>query len=165
MTGESQAGLGVALRQAWVGYRRRLDDELAEAGFGDRGFPDGRVLSICATASDVTISAIGRELGITRQGASKLVASLRARGYVTLRPSGADAREKLVALTPRARTFLRVQQEAARRIERRIASELGAEALDVLRVALDLLGGDHQPRLRDYLQESRKRDGTASLRR
>jgi DNA-binding MarR family transcriptional regulator len=165
MTGESQTGLGVALRQAWVGYRRRLDDELAEAGFGDRGFPDGRVLSICATASDVTISSIGRELGITRQGASKLVASLRARGYVTLRPSGADAREKLVALTPRARTFLRVQQEAAGRIERRVASELGAEALDVLRVALGLLGGDHQPRLRDYLQESRKRGGATSLRR
>ncbi len=134
MTGERQTGLGVALRQAWVGYRRRLDDELAEAGFGDRGFPDGRVLSICATVADVTISSIGRELGITRQGASKLVASLRARGYVTLRPSGADGRQKFVALTPRARTFLRVQQEAARRIERRVASELGAEALEVLRV-------------------------------
>ncbi len=160
---ESQTGLGVALRQAWVGYRRRLDDELAESGFGDRGFPDGRVLAICATATDVTISAIGRELGMTRQGASKLVASLRARGYVTVRPSGADTREKLVVLTPRARTFLRVQQEAARRIERRVASELGTEALDVLRVALDLLGGDHQPRLRDYVQELRSPGGATSL--
>ncbi len=115
MTEGSQTGLGVALRQAWVGYRRRLDDELAKAGFGDRGFPDGRVLAICSKQSDVTISSIGRELGMTRQGASKLVASLRARGYVTLHPSGIDRVEKLVALTPRARTFLRVQQDAARR--------------------------------------------------
>jgi hypothetical protein len=50
-----------------VGYRRQLDQELAAAGFGDRGFPDGRVLRLCGGAADVTISHIGRELGITRQ--------------------------------------------------------------------------------------------------
>jgi DNA-binding MarR family transcriptional regulator len=163
MTEGSQPGLGVALRQAWVGYRRRIDEELAAAGFGDRGFPDGRVLTICSKESDVTISSIGRELGMTRQGASKLVASLRARGYVTVRPSRADAREKLVALTPRARAFLRVQQEAARRIERSVASDIGADAFNVLRRTLDFLGGDQQPRLRDYLKESRSRGGAAGL--
>jgi DNA-binding MarR family transcriptional regulator len=163
MPAGDQPGLGVALRQAWVGYRRRMDHELAEAGFGDRGFPDGRVLTICSKEGDVTISFIGRELGMTRQGASKLVASLRARGYVTLRPSKGDAREKLVALTPRAREFLRVQQQAARRIERSVASDIGGEAFDVLRRTLDLLGGDQQPRLRDYLKESRSRGGAAGL--
>jgi DNA-binding MarR family transcriptional regulator len=100
---------------------------------------------------------------MTRQGASKLVASLRTRGYVTLRPSRADAREKVVVLTPRARAFLRVQQEAARRIERSVASAIGAEAFDVLRRTLDLLGGDQQPHLRDYLKESLSRGGTAGL--
>jgi DNA-binding MarR family transcriptional regulator len=163
MTQGKEPGLGVALRQAWVGYRRRIDDQLAEAGFGDRGFPDGRVLTICSKEGDVTISSIGRELGMTRQGASKLVASLRTRGYVTLRPSRADAREKVVVLTPRARAFLRVQQEAARRIERSVASDIGAEAFDVLRRTLDLLGGDQQPHLRDYLKESLSRGGTAGL--
>ncbi len=164
MTEARQPALGVALRQAWVGYRRRLDDELAKAGFGDRGFPDGRVLAICSRASDVTISSIGRELGMTRQGASKLVASLRERGYVTLRPSGSDAREKLVALTPRARTFLRVQQDAARRIERQLASELGTETIDAVRRMFEALGGDELPRLRDYINESKSRGGAAGLR-
>ena len=37
-------GLGAALRQAWVGYHRRLDEAMAAAGFDDHGFPDGRVL-------------------------------------------------------------------------------------------------------------------------
>ena len=106
--------LGVGLRQAWAGYRRQLDHELAAAGFGDRGFPDGRVLRLCTGASDVTISQIGRELGITRQGASKIVASLRDRGYVALSPSPTDRREKIVKPTRRAVAFLAAQREAAR---------------------------------------------------
>ena len=40
--------LGAALRRAWVGYQRRLDQEIATAGFADRGFPDGRVLRMCS---------------------------------------------------------------------------------------------------------------------
>jgi hypothetical protein len=63
-----------ALRQAWVGYQRRLDEQMATAGFEDRGFPDGLVLRICSRTPGVTISQIGRELGITRQGAAKVVA-------------------------------------------------------------------------------------------
>jgi DNA-binding MarR family transcriptional regulator len=156
------ANLGVALRQAWVGYRRRLDDELADAGFADRGFPDGRVLHICARGEDVTISSLGRELGMTRQGASKLVASLRARGYVTLHASPDDAREKRVVLTARAREFLRVQREAARRIEQGVGADLGPIALDALRQLLDHLGGADQPRMSDYITESRRR-GAADL--
>ena len=148
----SSARLGSALRQAWVGYRRRLDDELAAAGFGDRGFPDGRVLRLCGGAADVTISHIGRELGITRQGASKIVASLRDRGYVTLSPSPTDGREKIVTLTGRAVEFLAAQREAGRRIEAQIQLELGQDALDGLYRLLDALGAADQPRLIDYLR-------------
>ena len=161
--GTGVANLGVALRQAWVGYRRRLDEELARAGFGDRGFPDGRVLHICARQADVTISSVGRELGMTRQGASKLVASLRARGYVTLHASPDDAREKRVALTARARELLRVQREAAQRIERAVTADLGPAGVDALRQLLGHLGGDDQPRMSDYIAESRRRGGAADL--
>lgn len=157
--GGGAPNLGVALRQAWVGYRRRLDEELARAGFGDRAFPDGRVLHICSRAADVTISSIGRELAMTRQGASKLVASLRGRGYVTLHPSAEDAREKRVVLTARARDFLRVQGEAARRIEEAVTDEIGPSGVDALRRLLEHLGGDEQPRLSDYIVESRRRGG------
>jgi DNA-binding MarR family transcriptional regulator len=153
-SGVPSARLGGALRQAWTGYRRQLDVELAAAGFGDRGFPDGRVMRLCGGPSDVTISQIGRELGITRQGASKIVASLRDRGYVTLSPSPTDRREKIVKPTRRALEFLAAQREAARRIEARIRSELGADALDGLYRLLDALGGAEQPQLADYLHSS-----------
>jgi DNA-binding MarR family transcriptional regulator len=148
-------GLGVALRQAWVGYRRRLDEELAAAGFGDRGFPDGRVLHICSTSADATISQIGRELGMTRQGASKIVASLRDRRYVTLSDSATDAREKIVKLTPRATEHLAAHRKAARDIERQLRSEVGPAAFDSLYLLLEALGGDEQSRLSDYLRDSR----------
>lgn len=134
------AGLGVSLRQAWAGYRRQLEQELAAAGFGDRGLPDGRVLALCTGASEVTISQIGRELGITRQGASKIVAVLRDRGYVALSPSPTDRREKIVKPTRRALEFLAAQREAARRIEARVRAELGDDALDALDHLLAVLG-------------------------
>jgi DNA-binding MarR family transcriptional regulator len=153
-SGTRPARLGTALRQAWVGYRRQLDQELAAAGFGDRGFPDGRVLRLCGGASDVTISQIGRALGITRQGASKIVAGLRDRGYVTLSTSPTDGREKIVKPTRRAVAFLAAQREAARRIEARIRSELGTDALDGLYRLLDALGVEGDPRQADHLRSS-----------
>jgi DNA-binding MarR family transcriptional regulator len=153
-----RAGLGAALRQAWVGYRRRLDDEMAAAGFADHDFPDGRVLRICSGSAETTISQIGRELSMTRQGAGKLVASLRERRYVTLTPSATDGREKIVALTPRAVDFLHAQRRAARQIEHQLLEEVGAEALSSLYLLLDALGGDEQPRLSDYLRQSRDPD-------
>jgi DNA-binding MarR family transcriptional regulator len=152
------ASLGGALRQAWVGYRRQLDHELAVAGFGDRGYPDGRVLSLCTGASEVTISQIGRELGITRQGASKIVAGLRDRGYVTLSPSPTDGREKIVKPTRRAVAFLAAQRDAAARIEARIRGELGDGPLEALNQLLGVLGDD-PPRLAEYLRNATSAGG------
>ena len=157
--GATNIGLGGALRQAWVGYRRRLDAELAAAGFGDHGFPDGRVLRLCSKPGETTISRIGRELGITRQGASKIVASLTERRYVTLTPSTADRREKIVTLTPRATDYLAAQWEAARRIERELRTRTGDEAFDSLYHLLEALGGDEQPRMSDYLRSARSPTG------
>jgi DNA-binding MarR family transcriptional regulator len=148
-----RAGLGRALRQAWVGYHRRLDLELAAAGFGDRGFPDARVLRICARSGEPTISQIGRELGITRQGAGKLVASLRERRYVTVEASTTSGREKTVKLTARATDYLAAHRKAVRRIERQVRADLGAENFDSLMRLLHALGGD-QPRMLDYLRQS-----------
>ena len=147
--------LGGALRQAWIGYRRMLDKELNAAGFDDHGFPDGRVLRICSTSSETTISQIGRELGITRQGASKIVASLRDRGYVSIRASESDGREKIVRLSPRAVDYLAAHHKAAQKIERRLRAEFGVEALETAYAVLHSLGGDEQPRMSDYLRGAR----------
>jgi DNA-binding MarR family transcriptional regulator len=153
-SGRGPGSLGGALLRAWVGYRRRLDQELAAAGFGDRGFPDGRVLRICSRSSEMTIAQIGRELGITRQGAGKSVASLRDRGYLTLSASATSGREKNVQLTQRATDYLAAHRKAARKIEGQLRAEVGEESFDALHRLLTTLGGGEQTRMSDYLRET-----------
>jgi DNA-binding MarR family transcriptional regulator len=153
-TRPESVGLGAALRRAWLGYQVRLDRAMAEAGFGERRFPDGRVLRVCADEAGSTISAIGRELGISRQGASKVVAELRGRGYVSVGDSTTSKREKSVVLTPLGVAYLTHQRAAARQIEDELRAELGDptfSALGSLLVALD--AGDGL-RLRAYLRRT-----------
>lgn len=128
---------------------------MAASGFPERRFPDGRVLRMCARSDQVTASSIGRELGMTRQGAGKIVSDLRDRGYVVLEPSTTDGREKVVTLTPRATDYLAAQRDAARRIEGELEDLLGAPAFDALFSLLGALAGeeDELP-MRDYLQHA-----------
>ena len=149
-------GLGPALRRAWVGYQLRLDAAMADAGFGERRFPDGQVLRLCLGETGSTISAIGRELGITRQGAGKVVGHLRDRGYVSVTDSPTSKREKSVILTSRGFDYLKAQRTAARKIEDDLSSEVGEAAFSSLFTLLDALDHGEQTRLRTYLQRSAK---------
>jgi DNA-binding MarR family transcriptional regulator len=103
-----------------------------------------------------TISAIGRELGITRQGASKVVGHLSDRGYVSVADSPTSKREKSVILTSRGSDYLKAQRTAARRIEDELRAEFGDAALSGLFALLDALDHGEQTRLRTYLQRSAK---------
>ena len=153
-TRPSSVGLGPALRRAWVGYQLRLEAALADAGFGDRRLPDGRVLRLCSSQAGSTISAIGRELGITRQGASKVVASLRDRGYVSVADSPTSKREKSAVLTSRGFDYLKAQRTAARAIEDELRTEIGELPFSGVFTLLDALDHGEPTRLRTYLQRS-----------
>ena len=149
---EAHVGLGAALRRAWIGYQVRLDEAMSAAGFDDRRFPDGRVLRMCSDPAGTTISQIGRELGITRQGAGKIVGALHDRGYVEVGASMSSGREKTVTLTPRATAYLTAQRKAARRIERQLGAEIGHDGLASLHQLLDALGGGEDLRMNVYLR-------------
>ena len=127
---------------------------MAEAGFGERRFPDGRVLRVCATGAGSTISDIGRELGITRQGAGKVVAHLRDRGYVAVADSTTSKREKSVVLTPLGVDYLANQNAAARAIEDELRTEFGDATLTALGALLAALDAGDDVRLRAYLRHS-----------
>ena len=148
-----QLRLGAALRRAWLGYQQRLDEAMADAGFDDRRFPDGRVLRICSDPAGTTISAIGRQLGITRQGAGKIVAHLRDRGYLEVADSATSGREKTVTVTARAVDYLAAQRSAARSIESQLRTELGPEGWVSLGQLLEALEPE-ELRMRDYLSRS-----------
>ena len=148
-------GLGPALRRAWIGYQLRLDEAMAAGGFGERRFPDGRVLRLCAMPPGSTISAIGREIGITRQGATKVVTHLVDRGYASVADSASNGREKSVTLTDRGVEYLQAQRSAAQRIERELRDRLGEAGFAALAELLEALGGDGEHvRLFDYLRRT-----------
>ena len=146
--------LGPALRRAWLGYQQRLDDAMAVAGFDGRTFPDGRVLRLCSDPAGTTIAGIGRDLGMTRQGAGKVVGRLRDRGWVSIADSATSRREKSVTLTPLGVSYLDSQRVAAREIERQLGQELGEPQLAGLYRLLDVLGDGRETRMRTYLQRS-----------
>lgn len=156
---ERAVSLGPALRRAWVGYQRRLDMAMANAGFDERRVPDGRVLRVCSDPAGSTISNIGRELGITRQGAGKVVSHLEDRGYVFVADSPSSGREKAVTLTILGKKYLTAQRRAVRTIERQLRVELGTtrfgdEALDILYQLLDVLDEGDGMRMRTYLRNT-----------
>ena len=126
---------------------------MADAGFGERRFPDGRVLRLCSGEPGSTISAIGRELGITRQGAGKVVGHLRDSGYVTVADSPKSKREKSVILTPRGVTYLQAQRAAARAIENELRASLGGAGFSSLQALLEALDPGEPTRLRPYLRD------------
>jgi DNA-binding MarR family transcriptional regulator len=108
---------------------------------------------MCTDPAGTTISQIGRHLGVTRQGASKIVGSLRDRRYVTVSASATSGREKIVKLIPRATDFLAAQRRAARDIERQLRAELGGEGFAALYQLLETLGADEDVRMRDHLRQ------------
>ena len=145
-------GLGPALRRAWLGYQHRLDTAMADAGFGERRFPDGRVLRLCSDPGS-TISAIGREIGITRQGAGKVVSRLQNRGYVVVEDSSTSGREKSVILTELGADYLREHRAAARAIDEQLRAQLGDSAFSSLSTLIDALN-QGEPRMHTYLRDS-----------
>lgn len=153
-TRSSSVGIGAALRRAWLGYQLRLDTAMADAGFGERKFPDGRVLRLCSKQGGSTISAIGRELGITRQGAGKVVDHLRDRGYVAVGDSAVSKREKSVVLTTRGIGYVRAQRMAVNVIEDELRTELGEAGFTALLALVNALDPGEQTRMSTYLQRS-----------
>jgi DNA-binding MarR family transcriptional regulator len=133
-----------------------LDDEMARRGFSDRAFPNGRVLRFCRVAPDPTITQVGRELGVSRQRAAQVVGHLRDDGYVTVTPSPSSGKEKVVRITTKAEEYLTAHAASARKIERALERQLGPERFEALWSLIDVLSGDEDLRMSDYLREKRQ---------
>jgi DNA-binding MarR family transcriptional regulator len=96
-----------------------IQSRLAADGFADLRFADGFVFQHLVEGP-VTIGALADRLEVTQQAASKSVADLERRGYVARTPDPADARARLVALTPRGEAAI----EGARRHRAELVAEL-----------------------------------------
>jgi DNA-binding MarR family transcriptional regulator len=112
----------------FAGFRSLIDElhaELAKSGHTQVRPVYGFALQAIG-APGASASEIGRRLGVSKQAAGKTVDRLAALGYVERADDPADARRKLVRLTPRGLEVLTLSAEIFDRLRARWVDELGA---------------------------------------
>ena len=123
-----------------------LQAELARVGFADLRPAHGYALN--AIGAGTTTARLAAELGMTKQGAAKLVDWLLRADYVERFPHADDGRARLLELTERGKALLRAAESIQARIESRW---VGAEETELRRVLERLVAeryGDGDPPLR-----------------
>jgi DNA-binding MarR family transcriptional regulator len=127
---------GVLLNIGFGVFKTALHAHLAHKGFEDIGSSFGYVFRLLDRAPG-KLSTVAIALGITPQGALKVVNDMVAKGYVERHEDAADGRSKLLSLTPRARAAMSVAAKFHRRFEADLAARIGAEAAHAARLALE----------------------------
>ncbi len=112
----------------FAGFRSLIDALHAE--LSERGHPEvrpahGFALQAIGPAG-ASASEIGRRLGVSKQAAGKTVDRLAVLGYVERAGDPADARRKLIRLTPRGLDVLSLSAEIFDRLRAGWVEQLGA---------------------------------------
>lgn len=116
----------------------RLRAALAAAGLhGIR--PAQAVALVPLAAGGMHASDLADRLKVSRQAVAQGVVALEREGYVTRVPDPADARARIIELTPRGRQVLRVMRSNAIGLEERWRQALGERRLGELRQSLRIL--------------------------
>lgn len=126
-----EPALGRALALAMRLVVDDMHERLAALGFDDLRPAFGYVLNAAASASP-TASDVAALLGITKQGAAKLLVEMEQKGYIMRTDSPDDARARPVELTERGRTARAAAARAQGDIEReweRLSSRADVAAL------------------------------------
>jgi DNA-binding MarR family transcriptional regulator len=116
----------------------RLRAAFAAAGL-DGIRPAQSVALVPLAAGGLHASALADRLGVSRQAVAQAIAALERHDYVTRDPDPADARVRLIELTPRGRQVLRVMRANALAAEKRWQDVLGQQRFGELRETLRML--------------------------
>ncbi len=137
-----------------IGAFRQIIDEL-HAHLASLGFPDARPVhgfALQAIGDGVSITELGRRLGVTKQAAAKTANVLETLGYVEREPDPTDLRATILRRTPIGTEIL---DSSARFFELKRAEwadELGASRYDELLHDLDRLArGAHTGNLPGWI--------------
>lgn len=126
---------GVLLGQAYQGFVQELHAHLAAHGHEVLGASYGYVLRTLADNA-LTASQLGEHLGITAQGAAKVVDEMVRHGYVERHPDPTDKRAKLLHLSDRGRDMLDTVRAFHADYERRLTARVGADQIAGVRAVL-----------------------------
>lgn len=134
---ESRNGFELPLL-LFAGFRAIIDE--VHAGLARQGHPDARpahgfALQAIGMAG-TSASEMGRRLGVSKQAAGKTVDRLEALGYAERVDDPADARRKLIRLTPRGVDLLARSAVEFDRVHARWGAALGEDGLRGLQADL-----------------------------
>jgi DNA-binding MarR family transcriptional regulator len=129
---------GIELGLAFAAFVEWLNDEMAKSGYDDLGPGFGYVFRALAGAP-VTLSQLAASLGMTTQGAAKIVAAMEQARYVVRTPDPRDGRARLIDLDDRGRHAAARARSLHARFATELAGEIGAEAVASLRAGLQAI--------------------------
>lgn len=132
----SPLDLGILLGLAYQAFTDALRADLDARGFTDLGSAYGYVFRALADET-LRLSDLAKRLGMSNQGAAKIIDEMHARGYVTRGPDPDDGRAKTLLLTPRGRAALAAARRFHAKYERRLRGVSGERDVDVLREQLE----------------------------
>src|SRR6516225_7054955 len=101
--------------------------------------PAQAVALVPLVAGGLHASDLADQLRVSRQAVAQGIAALERHGYVTRVPDPADARARIIELTPRGRQALRVMRSNTLDLEKRWEQVLGERRLGELRDSLQML--------------------------
>lgn len=112
-----------------IGARAIVEETMA--GMRARGIDDVRPLHgflfAALRGEGMTVGALAERLEVSHQAAGKIVAELEALGMVERLADPADARRRIVTLTPRAREVMAAGGEVRAGIVRRLEAACGPD--------------------------------------
>lgn len=114
----------------------QLHQELAEAGFPELRPTHGYALNAIARG-EATASDLAAGLGISKQGAAKVIALLLETGYIEQSRDPHDGRNRPVRLTARGRAAVKASVRIQEALQRRWESHASAADVQALVTTLE----------------------------
>jgi DNA-binding MarR family transcriptional regulator len=125
-TGPERHTLAYRLLLAGDWFDIRLRTELNTRGYPALNQTQLRVMMLLSV-SNSSPSALARSVGITKQSMHTLLQVLETEQLVSLAPKSTDRRSVDVKLSPRGDNLMRTTRSALRRLERKLAAEIGLD--------------------------------------
>lgn len=128
--------IGILLNVAFGVFKRDLHRHLAARGFEDVGPSFGYVFRLLSHEPH-NLHGIAGALGITAQGALKIVNDMVEKGYLERRDDPDDRRVKWLELTDRAKEAMAQARRFHQQYERGLTRRLGTAQVSALRAVLE----------------------------
>jgi DNA-binding MarR family transcriptional regulator len=122
-------------RERWI---RAMAQRVSVLGFEDYRRSDPLVLR-SLRSGEVPLGSLTATLGLTRQGARKVVSGLVERGYARVSTSTVDTRRRMVELTPRGREYVAVVVATLRALNDEVVNGVDAAQLDAAYAVLEFV--------------------------